>query len=187
MLPSESAASSTPPAAAEPCCCANAGTATWTTPTAVPNTSRTQKTVRMPDAASGPSQPTSCASPRKRREGAVAVKANAEPAPSAAATSTATEGESTATIPATIAGAVTTATSKTIATSAYAVARCSGSRTSIVHSERIAAGSCGSVSPPHSAHAHSTVVLAPAWAASTSAASAGRCPAAAARSTRVWP
>src|SRR4051812_1525718 len=141
MLPSERAASSTPPAAADPRSAANAGTATCTIPTAVPNTASTANTVRMPGAPSGPSQPTSCGVPRHARDAAVVVKPTAHDTPSAAPASTATDGEATATIPATTAGAVTTATSKTIATSAYAVARCSGSCTSAVHTERIAAGS----------------------------------------------
>jgi hypothetical protein len=53
---------------------------------------------------------------RQRRDAGVALKASEAPAPSAAAARTATCGEVTATIPATIAGAVTTAVSKTIET-----------------------------------------------------------------------
>jgi len=82
----------------------------------VPKATSTPNTVRIPPAPSGPSHPTSCGVPRQRREPGVVVKATEAPAPSAAATSTATCGELTATIAATSAGAVTTATSKTIDT-----------------------------------------------------------------------
>ena len=74
-LPAESAASSTPPVAAEPRSAAKAGTATCTIPTAVPKAASTPNTVRIPAAPSGPSQPTSCgvAAPAarggRRREG----------------------------------------------------------------------------------------------------------------------
>jgi hypothetical protein len=115
-LPAESAASSTPPAAADPRSAAKAGTATCTIPTAVPKATSTPNTVRMPAAASGPSHPTSCSVPRQRREAGAAVNASDAPAPSAAAARTATCGDVTATIAATIAGAVTTAVSKTIET-----------------------------------------------------------------------
>ena len=91
-LPADSAASSTPPGAAEPRSAANAGTATCTIPTAVPKAASTPKTVRIPAAPSGPSQPTSWGSPRQRREPGVGVNASAPPAPSAAAASTATCG-----------------------------------------------------------------------------------------------
>ena len=115
------------------------------------------------------------------------MNATDAPAPSAAAARTATCGELTATIAATSAGAVTTATSKTIETIAYAVSRWSASSTSAPHTERIAAGTCGNVAPPHSAQSASTQVGACSLAAITSAASAGTCPRAAARSTRVCP
>src|SRR5690349_19426341 len=105
MLPADRAASSTPPAAAEPRAWANAGTATWTTPTAVPNTASTANTDRIPGAASGPSH-VPWAAPRHAREAGLNVYATAEHAPSAAASTSARLAEATATIPATIAGAV---------------------------------------------------------------------------------
>ena len=80
----------------------------------------------------------------------------AKPAPPVtartAAVSTAASGDAAAAITATSAGAATTETSKTIATSAYALSRCCGSLTSDPHSERIAAGTCGSERPPAAAH-----------------------------------
>ena len=84
----------------------------------MPNVTSTPHTVRMPGAASGPSQPTSCRVPRQRRDAGVSENASAALDPSAAAISTATVGDATATISATIAGAVTTAISNAIATSA---------------------------------------------------------------------
>ena len=82
----------------------------------MPKATSTPNTVRIPAAPRGPSHPTSCGVPRQRREAGVVVNATEAPAPSAAAASTATWGELTATIAATSAGAVTTATSKTIDT-----------------------------------------------------------------------
>src|SRR6478609_11640515 len=116
--PADKAASSTPPVAAEPRASANAGTATCTIPTAVPNATSAPNTVRMPGAPSGPSQPTSCGVPRHARDGPVAVNASADPTLSPPATTTATVGDHSAAIPAASAGAVTTATSNTTATSA---------------------------------------------------------------------
>ena len=139
----------------------------------MPKAASTPNTVRIPGAPSGPSQPTSCGTPRQRRDADVIVNATDAPAPSAAAASTATCGEETATIAATSAGAVTTATSKTIETIAYAVSRWSASSTSAPHTERIAAGTWGNVAPPHSAQNASTQVGADSSAAMTSAASAG--------------
>src|SRR5262249_12216011 len=144
---------------------AKAGTATWTTPIAAPNASSTANTVRIPLACSGPSQPTSWPSPRQRRDPPVPANPGAGTEAPVPATTPATVGENTATIPATSAGAVTTAISNTTATSAYAVARCSGSSTSEFHSERIDAGSCGTVIPPQAAIAHSAHAPAPACAA----------------------
>ena len=61
------------------------------------------------------------------------------------------------------------------------------SSASVVHSERIAAGSCGSVPPPHSANRNSRAAGACSCAATTSATSAGKCSEAAVRSTGPCP
>ncbi len=84
----------------------------------MPNATSAPNTVRMPGAPSGPSQPTSCGVPRHARDGPVAVNASADPTLSPPATTTATVGDHSAAIPAASAGAVTTATSNTTATSA---------------------------------------------------------------------
>jgi hypothetical protein len=125
--------------------------------------------------------------PRQRSDAGVAVKASALPVAIDAGAITASVGEPAATIAATSAGPVTTPSSNTIPTRAYAVSRRSRSWTSIPHSERIAAGTCGISAPPHTAHSASIDVAAWACAATTSAISAGRCPAAAARRMRVCP
>ena len=129
----------------------NAGTATWTMPNAMPNVRSTPHTVRMPGAASGPSQPASWGIPRQRRDAGVNENATAALAPSVAAIRTAAVGDARATISATIAGAVTTATSNAIATIAYAVSRCSSLSASMLQSDRIGAGNWGIVEPPNTA------------------------------------
>ena len=117
----------------------------------------------------------------------MAANASAPALHSPAATSSATPGPASAASSATSAGAVITATSNTIDTSAYAVWRCSGSATRSPHSERIAAGTCGSAAPPTTAPAAMTVTGAPFSAATTTPVSATTCTTAAVRSTRVCP
>jgi hypothetical protein len=82
----------------------------------VPNAPSTRNTVRIPGAASGPSQPTSCGSPRHDREAAVTENARAPPVATVAPVTTAAAGEASATIAAASAGAVITDISKTIET-----------------------------------------------------------------------
>jgi len=115
-LPNERHVSSAPPADAEPRSSANAGTATRTTPIPAPNATRAPQMVRIPGATSGPSHPTSCRTPRQRRDAGVSVNAIAALVPSVAATTTATVGDVTATSTATSAGALTIAISNAIAT-----------------------------------------------------------------------
>ena len=78
----------------------------------------TTTTTRIPRDSSGPSQPTSCGSPRQRREAPVRLKPTAATAHAPPPTSTATVGDVSATIAATSAGAPITDTSNTIEISA---------------------------------------------------------------------
>ena len=82
---------------------------------------------------------------------------------------------------------MTTETSKTIVTSAYAVWRLSSSSTRALHSERIAAGTWGRNAPAPSAQRPSTHDGAWRPAATTSATSMSTWAGAARRSTAGWP
>ena len=115
-LPADSAASSTPPSAAEPRAAAKAGTGDLHDPDRRAE-GREHAEHRAHPRCAERAQPADLvrrAAPAARA--GVIVNATDAPAPSAAAASTATCGELTATIAATSAGAVTTATSKTIDT-----------------------------------------------------------------------